>query len=234
MAEIYHDSQVTRPAGGESVQEEETAAKVVASGSYVAGLCGLGAVVLTILGLSGMSPTPLCSVAVICAGAGLVFEGGAISAKYHDIIAAAGGGKKKATEVESGMSSEMLGGIAGIVLGILALIGMVPIVLIEVSAIVFGATLLAASGSQRSLNQMRNPGYADPHAEHVAQEMVATSTGADVLIGLGAIVLGILGLVGIASHSGPVLALVAILAVGVAELFSGGAISKRMGTIFHH
>lgn len=234
MAEIYHDQQVTRPADSGFAQEEESAAKVVATGSAVAALCGLGAVVLTILGLAGMAPTPLCSIAVICAGAALAFEGGSISAKYHEIIEASGGSKKHAAEVESGMSAEMLGGIAGIVLGILALIGLVPVLLVEIAAIVFGATLLLGSGTQHRLNQMINLRPTDQHAAHVAHEAVATATGADVLIGIGAIVLGILGLVGIAAHVAPVLALVAILAVGVAELLSGSAVGARMGTIFHH
>ena len=137
-------------------------------------------------------------------------------------------------EVESGMSAEMLGGIAGIVLGILALIGLVPMLLVEVAAIVFGATLLLSSGTTHRLNEMINLRASGDHAQHVTHEAVAAATGADVLVGLGAIVLGILGLVGIASHTTPLLALIAILAVGVAELLSGSAVGARMGTIFHH
>ena len=78
------------------------------------------------------------------------------------------------------------------------------------------------------------PAHTDERARRVTHEAVSGAAGADVLIGLGAATLGILGVVGVASHSAPMLALIALLAVGVAELYSGSAFGARMGAIFHH
>ena len=63
-------------------------------------------------------------------------------------------------------------------------------------------------------------------AGRVMREAVSTSSGIQILFGLGAVTLGVLSLVGVFT---PItLTLVAILAVGGASLFSGAAGSASM------
>lgn len=215
---------------------DRTSAKVIGSGSSVAALCGLGAVVLSILGLAGMASVEMCAIAVLAAGAGLLIEGGAIAARHQNIEAAAAvaAGHKGEMEVESGMTAEMVGGVAGIVLGILALIHIAPLALLPVSAIVLGATLLLGSGATYQVADIPGQDQQSVRAHRMMHRAASSAAGADVLIGLGSITLGILGLIGVAGHGTPLLSLVALLCVGVAGLLSGSVMGARMEAMFRH
>jgi hypothetical protein len=125
------------------------------------------------------------------------------------------------------MSAQFLGGAAGIVLGILALLGMYPAVLLPVAAIVFGGTLLMACGTTARLNTLVIERHTVGHeaARHIAGDMVSAASGVQALVGLAGIILGILGLVGMFPWT---LSLVAFLCVGGAVLLSGAAVSSKM------
>ncbi len=125
-----------------AIGSHESMAKVGATGSGAEAVAGAGALVLAILGLAGVFPTILASIAVIAAGAGFLFQGAAVAARHQRLAAEAGGGE---AEIEAGMGAEMLGGIAGITLGILALVGVATMPLLAISIIVFGATSLFGS-----------------------------------------------------------------------------------------
>lgn len=236
MAEVYQSNmEGAHTAQGTPLVERKTA-KVVAGGSGIGALCGLGAIVLTILGLIGLMPVVLLSIAVIVAGVALVFEGGAIMARHQDLQAAAAAeaGHAGEVEVEMGMCAEYVGGITGIVLGILALLHVATLTLLPIAAIVFGATLLLGSGTDYRLNELPVPEHDNEYGHHTHHRAASGTAGADVLIGLGGLTLGILALVGVAHGAAPVLSLVALLAIGVAELISGSALSTRMTRMFHH
>jgi hypothetical protein len=68
-------------------------------------------------------------------------------------------------------------------------------------------------------------------ARRVAGEMVSAANGAQALIGLAAIVLGIIGLVGLYPLT---LSLVAFLCLGASVLLSGAAVSTKMLSALHH
>lgn len=233
MADTYQFQEGARSAQGASGTVNDTSAKVIGSGSSVAALCGLGAIVLAILGLAGMAPVELCAVAVLAAGAGLVFQGGAIAARYRDVQAAAADHRGE-VEIEGGMTAEMVGGVAGIVLGILALIHIASLTLLPVAAIVLGATLLLGSGATYQAAEIPTSDHQSEYARHATHRAASSAAGAEILIGLGGVTLGILGLIGVAGHGTPVLSLVALLCVGVAGLLSGSVLGARMGSMFHH
>jgi hypothetical protein len=127
------------------------------------------------------------------------------------------------------MSTELVAGIAGVVLGILALIGLYPIILTACAVIAFGAALFMGGGETyrvsqfRALNARQNP---MTQGVHLVAESAA---GVESLAGIGAIVLGIVALC-LSAYAG-VMVLVGLLVVGSAELLAGGAVSGYLGSL---
>lgn len=208
----------------ESMPSQREAARAVAGGSTVEAVAGGGAVVLAILGLSGVSPAFLAAIATIAVGAALLSEGGAIATRYSELVS---GASMDGSELGAGMTTEFLGGVAGIVLGILALLGVSRWPLMSVAAIVFGGSLLIGSTLVSELNHASLAARARSRGEEmdgVARQAVKAAVGTQVLVGLGAAVLGILALIGLTPH---VLTLVAFLSVAGATVLSGSAVSAR-------
>ena len=130
----------------EEIHERKTA-QMLFSGSMAEGLVSGVAAVLAIIGLIGGFPLLLLSVATITLGAALLFEGAAISAKFYDLIAETSTSKVTAAELSSGTTAESLAGITGIALGILSLVGIVPLVLIPSAAIAIGGCIIMGAGA---------------------------------------------------------------------------------------
>ena len=121
-------------------------------------------------------------------------------------------------------------GIAGIVLGILALLGIASYTLTAVSAIAFGAALMLSAQSVRRLYRMqselrRTSVNTYSVREFLAGEMAAGSAGIQFAAGLGALVLGILAVVMAATMRSEVLTIVALLIVGLTNIISGSTLS---------
>src|SRR5262249_51462398 len=160
----------------------------------------------------GLDPRWLLPIAVIAAGVALVFEGGAIAARFWRLVREVEHTPATNLEMGSGMSAEIGGGVAGIVLGVLALAGVATVTLCAVAALVFGATLLMSCSTTARFNHLlfENVGWHDM-ARKAAGEAVSAASGLQALVGIAAIVLGILALIG----TYPVLlTLVAMLCVG--------------------
>lgn len=209
-------------------QEHETmtSIKVMARGSIVEVIGGATALVLGILGLARVLPVIMVAVATIAAGVALLFEGGSIASRYAELLDETGGGVRAAASLSSGMTSESLGGVAGIVLGVLALVGVAPIPLMGIAAIVLGGALLLGSGSTARLNMLtvhRESG--DAWQIQLAREAVAAAAGTQILVGAGSVVLGILALQGMSPQT---MILVAMLSLGGSVLLSGTTLGGRM------
>jgi hypothetical protein len=204
----------------------------VAGGSIVEGIGGLAAVVLGILGLAGLFPMLMAAIAALAIGAALLSEGASLAGRYSSLVSEIGGAHVS-EELGTGLTTELLGGIAGVTLGILAILGVAPTTLLSVAAIAFGASLLVGSTATGRLNDLRftSTGTEDDRTREILREAISGATGAQQLVGLGSIALGILALVGIASLN---LVLIAMLAVGVSVLLSGSAIGARMMRILRH
>lgn len=184
---------------------------------------------LAILGLLGVFPNLLVPIAGLCVAGALLFEGGAIAARYERILHAIGASTTVA-DVGGGLSAEFAGGAAGVVLSILALAGIYPMLLMPAAMIVFGAAVLFGSAVSNRLNDvlaMRD----NQLQQVVAREAASSASGLKVLVGLGAVVLGILGVVGFVPE---VLTLVALLSLGTALLFTGTAMAGKVLAIFRH
>jgi hypothetical protein len=225
-------AEATSEAGAGSLpHEQEKSLKIITSGSLTEALAGGGAVVLTILGLAGIMPGYMASIAVIAIGVALLAQGGAAASRWSTLVAQTRSYDwSSRSELGSGLSAEIFGGAAGIVLGILALLSIFHWVLIPVSLLVFGGTLLVGSGTTVDLGTMGGPRAYDQFSR-VTREITMAASGTQVLVGVGAIVLGILALVG---GDSLVLSLVGLLAIGASILLAGSAVSTRMMGMLRH
>jgi hypothetical protein len=187
---------------------EQPTVRVAAGGSTVEALAGIVAVILSILGLVGVQPGHMFSIAVIAVGVALLSEGAALAARCCD------------HPMGMDMNAAFLGGMAGVVLGVLSLLEVQSLILAAAAVLVFGGALLLSVGSLSPL--ARKVGTEEPHT---AYEATMGAAGAKVLVGVAVIVLGILALMGV---HGPTMVLVALLILGSALMLCGLPVSSKV------
>lgn len=181
----------------------------------------LALVVLGILALAKIQPLLLVSIAVIVAGVLLATDSAALTQQIATALTARAGEHIDASELPAGLNAGVLGGIAAVVLGILAVLVVAPNVLIAVAAIVLGTAVLFDFTARSQARALRMTTGETP--EQVAKLALgaASSTGtAAIFTGIGLITLGILALAGIAVE---VLTAVAFLGLGVYFLLEGAS-----------
>jgi hypothetical protein len=211
--------------------EKEKTFEYLSGGTGIQAVAGLGTLVLAILGLVGILPIYLTSIAVIIAGVALLFGGSGIASRIRQMRSQMSN-EAKFAELGGGMSAELLGGVGAIVLGILSLIGMLSAVLLPVAAIVLGGSLLIGATATSLLNDFAAfGGGARSEADMWMREAVASAAGAQVLVGVASITLGILSL---AHFAWLPLTLVALLCVGASTLLSGATLAARLQSVLHH
>ncbi len=181
----------------------------------LAGTCG---VVLAIIGLAGMAPMYMMTIGVIVIGAAFLMEGAALMARYAEVTEFT----TDRVELGSGISAQLIGGAAGIILGILALIGVAPQILSSVAILVFGGCLMLGTGMTRHSKAVRTSSLTGEQRMAAAREVAVVMSGAEALVALAAVVMGILAVVNIAAMS---LTLVGVLILGASFAFSGSAMA---------
>jgi hypothetical protein len=212
-----------------SAQEVRRSAKRIARGFSADAAASAAAVVLVILGLANVAPVYMLPVATILLGAALLVKGAAVASRFQELAYETGDGREAETQLAGGMSAELLAGGAGIVLGILALIHIAPVTLTAVAVIAFGAALLLGGGETFRLSHLHWPRQQwDEGALHTARLTAESAGGGESLVGIAAVVLGILALTGI---NPGVLVFVGLLCLGGAELVSGFASSTFMALL---
>jgi len=204
-----------------------TASSDVASyGGFVDALGGIAAVVLAIIGLAGVKPEVLVSIATVVFGAALLIQGGAMLTEFATID---GAPESESLASGGGLSALFLVGFAGIVLGVLALLGVYSGVLTAVAAIAFGAALVISSSAVWQLLTSRSVAARfqarSPMLRIMASEVAAGSSGLQAMAGLAVIVLGILAVAGIFTQN---LTLIAFLVAGAAIVLTGSCLSGTM------
>lgn len=209
--------------------EEKVTAAAVTGGSTLELIGGGAAVVLTIIGLAGFLPFYMTSIATIAIGGALLAHGAAVAARWNETMRQVASDRRHRVEVSSGVGSEMLGGAAAVALGIIALAGVMPFVLLAVAAIVLGGSIVLGAPAHTDLARMASEG---DRLGKLTYEAVEGSSGAMVLAGVGAIVLGILALINV----GPpfTLVMVSILAIGAAVFLGGSALTARFARRLQH
>lgn len=203
-------------------QTRKQAAEMMTAGNMVEALIGAGVVVLAILAILNVLPIILLSIAVIGAGVGMLFQGSAISGEYSALMSRYDMGDLQHMNLQ-GTKVEALTGSAGIALGVLSLIGLIPVLLTAISAITLGVGLLISYRSLTRLNKLKiMHSGADEHAQSIARGAVKGASAVHMLVGIGATALGILAVIGV---SPMILTMIALLGIGGATLLSGLAVS---------
>lgn len=209
--------------------ETRTTAKVIGSGSMVESLVGAGALALAILGLANIFPFWMATIATIAVGAAFLIEGIAISSRMADLMESDKAGQFDVAEVGGGISAEFLAGLAGITLGILALLGVLPTTLMAIAVIVFGGALIMGSGTTSRLNYLSATRFTTDNAKIMAKEAVNAAAGLQIVAGVGAVVLGILALVDQPRFE---FVLIGLLVTSASRFFSGSALGGRLLGMF--
>jgi hypothetical protein len=213
-----------------SFRETFTREKSAAYGGFADAIGGIATIVLAVIGLAGIRPELMVGIATIIFGAALLVQGGALLSEYAGMIFPSG---VRATSVDhvggSSLSSVFLVGGAGIVLGILALLGINSLALTSIALIAFGTALVLSSKTVWHLytlkhaTMMTGEDEGTPGSEMLASEMASGSAGMQALTGLSAVVLGILALAGTGVDS-VILILVALLALGATVVLTGSTL----------
>lgn len=192
---------------------EQIRAMGLETSTHVAEIAAGGAAaILAILGLAHTFPSILVAVATLAVALAVMFAGASVSVGYRRLMSTAGEGPLEVGQIGGGMSAEMTAGVAGLVLGVLALLNIASVVLSAIAVIVFGSALLIGRSAATRLKDLEIESVEQREtARRVAEEAVATAMGTQTLVGLGAVILGILALVGIKAT---ILTLVALLTLG--------------------
>ena len=206
----------------------ETAA---AFGGAMDAIGGIATAVLAIIALAGWRPELLAGVATIVFGAALLIQGGTLLSEYSQVFTPAGALQTTSDAFSGdGLAAMFPVGIAGIVLGILALLGISPYALTAVAVIAFGAALMLSAQSVRKLYRLQAEARRTSLGtfttrEYLAGEMAGGSAGIQFLTGLAAVVLGIIAVAVTGDLRSEALTLVALLVVGLTNIISGSALS---------
>ena len=209
---------------------EKVTAQLMTGGASIEAIGGIAAIVLAVIGLTGNWEFYMTGIATIVVGGAIFVHGISVAARWRQTIEAFRAEREQEVVVGGGVGSETFGGAAGVVLGILALAGTLPMVLLPVAAIVLGAAVFLAGPAQPELASL---GFdRDRRYRRAEREGERAAGGLDILAGAGAAVLGILALVHIGTPL--VMTMVAMLALGGALLISGGTMAATFGKRLQH
>ena len=182
-------------------------------------LVGAGAAVaLAGIGLLGIGPLHAATFGAIAVGFALLAHGATLAQRW---TRAKHMPEREKTEAV-GIGTEVVGGFAVIVLGVVAASDVAPMYVLPAASLVIGAALLLGGPTQPALAagiETAGPRW------RVTRDAVRASGGVMAMAGVAAIVLGILSLTG-----GPVLTLtlIAFLCVAVSLLVAGSALTARI------
>ncbi len=196
-------------------------------GGLVDAIGGVAAVVLAIVALDGVHQDVLVPIATIIFGAALLIQAGTMLSEYTRTMFPTDAAAGAAEFGGGGISALFLVGVAGIVLGVLALLGIFTGTLTSVAVIAFGGALLLSSNAVSQLYRMKRASFgtvAGPSSagELLVSEMASGSATLQSLAGLTAIVLGILA---VAGTNATVLTLVGLLVLDATVLLTGSTLS---------
>ncbi|MEN6457744.1 MAG: hypothetical protein ABFC63_02340 [Thermoguttaceae bacterium] len=207
-------------------RERQVSLEVVGSGSMIEAAGGFVAIVLSIISMAGVAPAHMIAVAGIVVGLAMLVDSGSVAGRFWQLPVEMSTGRWAATQLATGITAGFLGGLAGVVLGIVALTNITVWALLSVSILVFGAVLLIASDMTLRMNYLEATGaegQASPSPTGHHATLIAA--GVQVVLGAVAVLFGVLALVGIAPVA---LTKIAMLIIGISMFVSGTAIARRM------
>lgn len=174
-------------------------------------LCAL-AIALSIIGLASYSLL-IAALTVIVLAIAFLLEGSSMVRIFR------WNKERKETAMETfELNAEVLAGAAGLVLGLLALINIMPIVLISIAAIVFGTALIFGSAIT-------------PHFEETRETRIRGPVAFEIIIGAAGLVLGILAILRI---NPLVLSLVALMVLSFGAFMTENTLKNKVSRLYAH
>ncbi len=200
--------------------------------SFVEPIAGAATVILAILGLAGIQNPYMLAILTIIVGVALLDEGCSLMVRCARMVLCTADEACHPPQLMGGLSGELLAGAVGVVLGLLALLGVAAPILVPAAIIVFGASLTCSSCLRAKLCHVECVITGKSEAfRQVAHEAALAAAGAQVLIGIGVVILGILGVLG---HNMIIVSLVALLVLGFSILLNGAATNGRIWIALGH
>lgn len=207
--------------------------RVVGGRTMSQGVFGGIAIILGIVGLAVFAAHPnvpmyLAAIAGIALGLSLIGVGASLAASYSRLAARAdvtdlGGGQVGGTTVDMFMG----GGV--IILGILALLRLVPSVLIPVQVILVGLGMILNGAAAVRLAMLETDMAVErTMARRINEELVFSTAAVRMIAGIAVVILGIIGVTGAEPM---ILALCAMLVAGSALLLNSTSLSNRVAGI---
>ncbi|MBY6241824.1 hypothetical protein [Methylosinus sp. Sm6] len=182
---------------------------------------GVATLVLAICGLAGINPPLMAVIATIVFGAALLIHSASLRAHYSQASLPTGRTEGFSGDGGGAFSGIFLAGAAGVVLGVLALLGVESAVLAPAAAIAYGAALMLGAATTRRLRALRHV------MTGAAGDMAWGSANIQALGGLAAIVLGVLAVLG-NNVNDLLLDLIALLTLAVAIILTGSTFNAAM------
>jgi hypothetical protein len=209
-----------------SYSSSATSSEAAGYGGFVDALGGIATIVLAIIALAGVRSLDLLSIATIVFGAALLIQGGAMLTEFAQVEASP---EASAVSAGGGLGALFGVGVAGIILGVLALLGVHSPILDAVAVIAFGGALVVSSSAVWQLLTSRSVATrfqgSSSMLRVVASEVATGSSTLQAMAGLAVIVLGILAVAGTMSDYLP---LVALLIAGASLVMTGSTLSGTM------
>lgn len=208
-----------------AVQNRRVGLGIMAIGSAIEILTGIAAIVLTALGLAQFIPHLLLKIAIIVVGGGLLLRGVAAAVEFTRLLRHSGGRVTTGVSPSGGASTELVSGAVGIVLGVLALLGVGPVVLAPVALVVLAVGMIMSSATDGRISKLRLAMIgASEHIHEASISAARADSSTQILTSIGALVLGALALLGFDPW---VLTLLGILALGTMQALTGGGLATR-------
>ena len=186
---------------------------LIASGATIASIWGLSTLALGIIGLAGVVPAYMLSVAGITLGLAFLTLGGLTMAWARTFLFADHPDRRERAGFSGAVAGVWIAGLAGIAAGILnlTLYSGVGLGGMGVAAILFGLGLAAHSGAMHHVSRFSHQRVVDHVKGPLAVNALSVAPIRDFVVGVGAVILGILAILDVV----PVLlGLVALLALG--------------------
>lgn len=209
----------------EKEMNENLARELEVDGSSISTTASIIGMILTTIALGGMRTYWVAALAAVAVGIALLVEAAVLNSRVSPLMSFR---DRSASMVVAG---RILGGVAGITLGVLSLFGVLARLLLPLSSVIFGLVLTLGSWSFVRLNDVYTVRACEKDETRAMLRAVVRIIGSlDMFIGFASIALGILALTEIGLV--PVtLSLVATFGIGFSSflkgtIFSGSVLSK--------
>jgi hypothetical protein len=196
-------------------------AKALQNPSVFDAAAGTIVTVLAIVGLSGAAPRTMAALSFIGVGIAFVVEAAGTARRSQAMAPSA---SPVRAEITASVLTQVFTGVAGFVLGLLALLGVGSFVMLAFASVAFGIALLFGTGAAVQVDTVA--ANLDPsQTRRVIHEAVVGASGARILLAVESGVLGLLALAGVESVT---LLLTAGLSLGVGVLLGAVSLGDRL------